>query len=43
MALTTAAAETRDLTALHYDSDFDQIAAVTGQPCEWVVAAGSVD
>ena len=28
---------------LHYDADFDRIAAVTGQPCEWVVPAGSVD
>jgi hypothetical protein len=31
------------LILLHYDSDFDQIAAVTGQACEWVVPAGSVD
>jgi hypothetical protein len=28
---------------LHYDADFDRIAIVTGQPCEWVVSAGSVD
>jgi predicted nucleic acid-binding protein len=41
--LIAAAAETRGLTVLHYDSDFDQIAAATGQACEWVVAAGSVD
>jgi predicted nucleic acid-binding protein len=41
--LTAAAAEVRGLTVLHYDSDFDQIADVTGQACEWVVAAGSVD
>jgi predicted nucleic acid-binding protein len=41
--LVAAAAEARGLTVVHYDSDFDQIAAVTGQPCEWVVAAGSVD
>jgi predicted nucleic acid-binding protein len=38
-----AAAEVRGLTVVHYDSDFDQIAAVTGQPCEWVVPAGSID
>jgi hypothetical protein len=31
------------LTILHYDTDFDLIAAVTGQPCQWIVPAGSVD
>jgi predicted nucleic acid-binding protein len=41
--LVAAAAETSDLTVLHYDADFDLIASVTGQPCEWVVPAGSVD
>jgi hypothetical protein len=41
--LIAAAAEVRGLTVVHYDSDFDQIAAVTGQPCEWIVPAGSVD
>lgn len=41
--LIAAAAEARDLTVLHYDADFDLIAAVTGQSCEWVVPAGSVD
>ena len=41
--LVAAAAEARNLTVLHYDSDFDRIAIVTGQPCEWVVPAGSVD
>lgn len=41
--LIAAAAEARDLTVLHYDGDFDLIAAVTGQRCEWVVPAGSVD
>lgn len=40
--LIAAAAEANDLTVLHYDSDFDTIARVTGQPVEWVVAAGSV-
>jgi predicted nucleic acid-binding protein len=38
-----AAAEAGGLIVLHYDSDFDQIAAVTGQACEWVVPAGSID
>lgn len=41
--LVAAAAETRTLTVLHYDADFDRIAAVTGQRCEWVVPAGSID
>jgi hypothetical protein len=41
--LVAAAAEARNLTVLHYDADFDRIAAVTGQPCEWVVPAGTVD
>jgi predicted nucleic acid-binding protein len=41
--LIAAAAEERGLTVLHYDSDFDKIAAVTGQVCEWVVPAGSVN
>jgi len=41
--LIAAAAEANGLTVLHYDGDFDRIAAVTGQPCEWVVPAGSVD
>ncbi len=41
--LVAAAAETSGLSVLHYDADFDRIAAVTGQQTEWVVAAGSVD
>jgi predicted nucleic acid-binding protein len=41
--LIAAAAELCGLTVLHYDSDFDRIASVTGQSCEWVVPAGSVD
>jgi predicted nucleic acid-binding protein len=41
--LIAAAAEARSLTVLHYDADFDRIAAVTGQRCQWVVPAGSVD
>lgn len=38
-----AAAETADLTVLHYDSDFDHIASVTAQPTEWVAPPGSLD
>ena len=41
--LVAAAAEDAGLIVLHYDSDFDRIAAVTGQKCEWVVPAGSID
>jgi hypothetical protein len=41
--LATQPAEARDLVVLHYDADFDLIASVTGQRCEWIVAAGSVD
>jgi predicted nucleic acid-binding protein len=41
--LIAAAAEARNLGVLHYDADPDRIAAVTGQPCQWVVPAGSVD
>ncbi len=37
-----AAAEAADLTLLHYDSDFDRIAAVTEQPAEWVAPRGSL-
>jgi len=40
--LVAAAAEALDATVLHYDSDFDLIASVTGQRCTWVVPAGSV-
>ena len=38
-----ATAQTAGLTVLHYDSDFDMIASVTGQKVEWIVPAGSVD
>jgi predicted nucleic acid-binding protein len=41
--LVAAAAEQANVAVLHYDADFDLIAAVTGQPCRWVVAAGSVE
>ena len=30
------------VTVLHYDTDFDLIATVTGQPTQWVVPRGSV-
>jgi predicted nucleic acid-binding protein len=41
--LIAAAAEARNLSLLHYDADFDRIAAVTGQASEWIVPAGSAD
>lgn len=41
--LIAAAAEESGLAVLHYDADFDVIARVTGQPCEWVAPAGAID
>jgi predicted nucleic acid-binding protein len=40
--LTAAAAEHYGASVLHYDADFDHIAAVTGQLVDWVVPKGSV-
>ena len=40
--LIAACAEGAGLTVLHYDADFERIAAVTGQPTRWVVPRGSV-
>ena len=41
--LVAAAAEELDLGVLHYDADFDLITAVTGQRCQWVVPAGTIE
>jgi predicted nucleic acid-binding protein len=41
--LVAAAAEARGLAVLHYDADFDRIATVTGQRCEWIAPAGAID
>jgi predicted nucleic acid-binding protein len=41
--LVAATAEEARLIVLHYDADFDRIAAVTGQKCEWVADPGSID
>lgn len=41
--IVAAAAEQAGLIVLHYDSDFETIASVTGQPTEWVVPRGSID
>ena len=40
--IVAAVAESAGLIVLHYDADYDRIAAVTGQPVEWVVPRGSV-
>ena len=37
-----ATAELAGATVLHYDADYDRIAAVTGQPSEWVAPRGSL-
>ncbi|WP_266095012.1 PIN domain-containing protein [Microlunatus elymi] len=41
--LSAAAAELNGAVILHYDHDFEHIAAVTGQPQVWVVPPGSID
>ncbi|MBA2429304.1 MAG: PIN domain nuclease [Thermoleophilaceae bacterium] len=41
--LVAAAAEQLHVGVLHYDADFDVIAAVTGQRCQWAVPAGTVE
>lgn len=40
--LVAATADVEGLTVLHYDADFDLIAEITGQPCEWVVPRGTI-
>ena len=40
--LIAAAAESAGVELLHYDEDFDRIAAITGQPTSWIVPRGSV-
>jgi predicted nucleic acid-binding protein len=40
--LTAAAAEHHTASVLHYDADFDHIAAVTGQPTDWIAPPGSI-
>src|SRR5262245_34232099 len=41
--LVAAVGEIERLSVLHYDADFDLIAAITGQRTEWVLPRGSVD
>jgi predicted nucleic acid-binding protein len=40
--LIAAVAEREHVTLVHYDSDYDLIAGVTGQPMQWVVPPGTV-
>ena len=42
-ALVAAVAEARGLVVLHYDADFELIAAVTGQPQQWIAERGTAD
>ena len=37
-----ATAELHGATVLHYDADYDRIAAITGQPTEWVAPKGTL-
>lgn len=39
--LIAAAAEAADVPVVHYDEDYDRIAAVTGQATRWVRARGT--
>ena len=40
--LIAAVAERERVTILHYDSDYDLIAQVTGQPTQWVAPRGTI-
>jgi predicted nucleic acid-binding protein len=40
--LIAAVAERSKLIVMHYDSDYDAIAAVTGQRAEWIAPRGSL-
>lgn len=40
--LIAAAAESAGVELLHYDEDFDRVAAITGQPTCWIVPRGSL-
>lgn len=40
--LTAAVAERHGAVVLHYDADFEHIAATTGQPHLWIVPRGSI-
>ncbi len=40
--LTAAVAEHHGAVILHYDADFEHIAATTGQPHKWIVSRGTL-
>jgi hypothetical protein len=40
--LIAAVAERERVTILHYDSDYDLITEVTGQPAQWIVPRATV-
>jgi predicted nucleic acid-binding protein len=40
--LIAAAAESAGMALLHYDADFETIAAITGQPTRWIAPRGSL-
>ena len=40
--LIAAAAEAAGIAVLHYDEDYDRIAAITGQPTRWLAPAGTL-
>jgi len=40
--LIAAAAESGGMALLHYDADFETIAAITGQPTRWIAPRGSL-
>jgi len=40
--LIAAAAELAGVPVLHYDGDYDRIAAITGQPTRWLAPRGSL-
>lgn len=41
--LTAAVAEHHGAVILHYDADFEHIAATTGQPQAWIVPRGAIN
>jgi predicted nucleic acid-binding protein len=42
-ALVAAVAEAREMTILHYDGDYETVAAITNQKHEWIVPRGTAD
>jgi predicted nucleic acid-binding protein len=40
--LTAAVAEYHRAVVLHYDADFEHIAAITGQAHKWIVPRGTI-